>query len=105
MTDSDGSSSPPIDPAIAAKLLDLLSSDDAFRTAFEADPVSALASIGLDLGGKESARCMKVEVMASKEELLASKELLLKHLVSGAAFQNPHCFEANKIEGHLKSGG
>ncbi|MBO9829726.1 NHLP-related RiPP peptide [Xanthomonas sp. A2111] len=105
MTNRENSTPHPIDPAAAAKLLELLSSDDAFRAAFQKDAATALTSIGVSLEGNAEVCCMQVQTLASKEEILAAMELLLKYLVSEAVFQNPHCFEANQVGNFLKSGG
>ncbi|MBB6368754.1 MULTISPECIES: NHLP-related RiPP peptide [Xanthomonas] len=93
----------PLDPVSAAALLDALINDDAFRAAFQSDPVAALASIGIILDADADTSCLEVGIMASKEELIAAREQLLSYLVSDTAFHNPHCFEANKVENYLKT--
>lgn len=102
---SNSSHSSPLDPAGAARLLDALITDDAFRTVFQNDPVAALASIGILLDADADTSCLEVGIMATKEELIATRELLLAYLISDMAFHNPHCFEADQVEKYLKAGG
>src|SRR6476620_9194025 len=45
-TKKRGARSAPLDPKVADKLLDLLSTDNAFRRLFKKDPQAALAQVG-----------------------------------------------------------
>lgn len=45
-TKKTGARSAPLDPKVADKLLDLLSTDNAFRRLFKKDPQAALAQVG-----------------------------------------------------------
>lgn len=91
MTTQDPHSKGPPPAAIARRLLDLLSSDDAFRARFAADPTAALTELGAS-PSEAAAGCMVVDRLASKEAFVAAKEALLAHLTEVAAFLNPHCF-------------
>jgi putative modified peptide len=93
----------PIDAAIAERLLELLSSDDAFREQFQADPIAALQSIGYgsaDMAVKSTSRdladpfsaCSVVQ-LASKEQILEAKAELKATMVQGLAYNTP-TFEA-----------
>jgi putative modified peptide len=88
-----------IPPKIVDALLDKLSTDDAFRDRFQADPRAALASLG-----DEEARnappdapgawaCCKVTKLASKEAITASRAELTKQL-SGAVMFTPFKLQA-----------
>jgi putative modified peptide len=77
------------------KLLDKLSSDNEFRTAFQKSPRIALAYLGHDAAakagsGEEGAwMCMKCEKLASPEAIKASRDELRKQLLSSKAQYNP----------------
>lgn len=91
----------PLQPKIAAKLLELLSSDTSFRRKFKADPTSALEQIGHHRG-ENDAICGPVKKIAPKAEISAAREALLTHLVSVGGFVNPHCFEAGTVKTALR---
>ena len=81
-----------ISPKIVEALLDKLSSDDDFRTRFQADPRAALASLG-DVDARNAApgapgawACCAVTKLASKEAIAASRAELTKQLTSEAMF-------------------
>lgn len=101
----------PLDPKVADKLLDLLSSDNEFRRLFKKDPAAALAKAGhrgppLTPPGPPPARppgsCYNVDYIAPKQEIAAAREELKAHLTSALAPTNPHCFEAGKVAATLK---
>jgi putative modified peptide len=64
-------------PQDASSLLDKLSTDDAFRYAFETDAAAALTSIGLPA---HLAMCLKGHKLASKEQLKNSHDVILDAL-------------------------
>lgn len=88
----------PLDPKLADRLLDLLSSDNAFRRQFKKDPQAALAS----LGATTTKACASVKAIAPKQEIAASREQLRSHLLEAGAFNTPHCFEAGKVASSLR---
>lgn len=87
--------------AQALKLLDLLATDDAFRTAFQKDPGEALRLYEFPVSG--AAACLATQMLASKEEIEKASAALAKYLVSVTAFQNPHCFEAGQVLAYLRA--
>jgi putative modified peptide len=80
---------------IVTALLDKLSSDDDFRGKFQADPKSALASLGFKPAAaagpndKGAWSCCQVSALASKESIKASRAALHEQLTSGSAAFNP----------------
>lgn len=76
-----------LDPNLVDTLLDLLSSDDAFRDQFSADPAAALQSLGAT--DVSLAPCMEVETLASKETIAAARNELRDHLILGTLGQEP----------------
>ena len=92
----------PLNPKIADKLLDLLSTDDGFRERFAADPSIALAEVGHALPEGVTPICMSTELLATKEEIAAVREQLKSHLMSASAYFVPHCMEAGKITSALR---
>lgn len=69
-------------------LLDKLSSDDAFRKQFEANPRKALAAIGHRAaeiardGDSGMWACLACKELASKETIAASRDVLREHLLA-----------------------
>ena len=89
--------SAPLDPQIANRLLDLLSTDDSFRARFQHDPRAALYEIGYEspMPAKMTA-CgamptivpetlidCRVENLASKEVIAAARDEIRTMLTSG----------------------
>lgn len=115
-----GKKSAPLDPKVADKLLDLLSTDNEFRRLFKKDPEAALSQVGYTsakaaLNRKErslaqgdgaaaqpSTWCYDVSHIAPKKEIAAARERLKEYLTSQLAPTNPHCFEAGKVSATLK---
>lgn len=95
------STSPPLSSNDAVQLLDLLSSDDAFRTLFQADPAAALATISAEAGAG-SCDCESGGPLASKEEFQAARTRLLAHLTATSSFSFPHCFVSGDIDSQLQ---
>lgn len=92
-----------LDPAIADRLLDLLSTDDDFRDQFQRDHLSALRGIGYEspapakmtacgslpvIQSEPFADC-KVEELAPKEAILAARESIRSMLLAGLAQTTP----------------
>lgn len=97
-----GAGHPPLDPTVADKLLQLLSTDDEFRELFVRDREAALTQVGYSEPANASIQCNTVSNIASKEDIAAAREELKQHLTSNAALTNPHCFEAGKINDVLR---
>lgn len=87
----------PLDPTIARRLLDLLSTDDLFRARFQNDHIAALVSIGyespdagqmtacglLPSAQPEAFRDCKVQELAPKEAIAGAREEILAMLTRG----------------------
>lgn len=97
-----GAGHPPLDPAAADKLLELLSTDDEFRELFVQNREVALEQVGYSDPTNTSIQCNKVSSIASKQDIAAAREELKRYLISSAALTNPHCFEAGKINDILR---
>lgn len=92
----------PLSAKDALKLLDLLCSDDDFRTAFTASPSVAMKSIS-DEAAESCRNCALLSPLASKQEFQRSSQALLSHLQAHASFYVPHCFAANEVASSLRS--
>ena len=114
-----GKKTAPLDPKVADKLLDLLSTDNEFRRLFKKDPLAALINVGykppkheLALGKHKGPPftppgpplavppvwgCMKVRYIASKSEISRTREELKHMMTSGLAYITPHLDAANKL--------
>jgi len=76
--------------AVAAKLLDKLGSDDAFRAQFQKDVVAALKEVGAtDAEAKACGACLSVSKLADKATIKASGQALTTMLTS-AMSNLPH---------------
>lgn len=82
----------PLDPKVAGKLLDKLSTDNEFRRLFKKDPKAALIQAGYKLpkGDVEAAArfeklcgCATVQSVAPKAVIIKSREALLGLLMAG----------------------
>lgn len=83
----------PLSLSDAAALLDLLTTDDAFRAAFQANPAEALKQVS-EAAAEAAVECAMPGQLASVEELLASRAHLTGHLTEKGMFTVPHCFVA-----------
>ncbi|HET6434768.1 MAG TPA: NHLP-related RiPP peptide [Xanthomonadaceae bacterium] len=90
----------PLDPKLADRLLDLLSSDNAFRRQFKKDPQAALASLGYRATTTKA--CASVKAIAPKQEIAASRDALRTQMLAAGIFSVPHCFEAGKVASSLR---
>ena len=120
-TKTGGSAHLPLDPRVADKLLDLLSTDNEFRRLFKKDPVAALAKVG-HVPAKELLPrkgppftppgppatvppvlgCMQVSRIATKAEVQASRDALRNYLTSAGTHTVVFCFEAGKVASSLR---
>ncbi|MGH8053829.1 MAG: NHLP-related RiPP peptide [Stenotrophomonas sp.] len=100
-----------IDPKVADILLEKLSTDDDFRATFQADPVLALASLGVAQASAmvgqtpqpgDNFYCMTTNTLASKEEIAAARAQLQQHLAAAGNHSVVFCFEADKIRSTLE---
>ena len=99
----------PLSPEIADRLLDLLSTDDAFRARFQADPRAALHEVGYQSPAPakmtacgavaeaipETLIDCKVEELAPKEAIIQAREEIRAMLTSGLAQTSPGLDTAN----------
>jgi putative modified peptide len=85
----------PLDPQTADRLLDLLSSDNAFRRQFKKDPQGALRSLGFRPAVQKM--CLPVSAIASKAEIAAARDQLRSLVLKEGIFNTPHCFEAGQV--------
>lgn len=114
-TKKTGARSAPLDPKVADKLLDLLSSDNAFRRLFRKDPQAALAQVGhpeakaavaaLKKGGTApaltTASCCQLTSIAPKATIIRARAELKSMLTSGLA-QNPPQLDAGSTGRSLR---
>ncbi len=91
MSSSDPGAKAPLSPALAAQLLDLLATDEAFRQQFAANPQDALESLGAS-PEQAGCGCLAIAHLATPEQFAAARDALLSHLTQVAAFSNPFCF-------------
>ena len=82
----------PLDPKVAGKLLDKLSTDNEFRRLFKKDPKAALIEAGYKLpkgDAEASARfeqlcvCARVQSIAPKADIIKARGSLLEVLMAG----------------------
>ena len=114
-TKKTGARSAPLDPKVADRLLDLLSTDNAFRRLFKKDPQAALAQVGhpeakaavaaLKKGGAapavSTASCCQVQSIAPKATIIRARDELKSMLTSGLA-QNPPQLDAGSTGRSLR---
>jgi putative modified peptide len=82
----------PIDPQVADRLLDLLSTDDAFRKLFSRDPATALTQVGfVKVAGETSPDgCFwGITQLASKAQIALAREEIRQMLTRGLAQTTP----------------
>lgn len=96
----------PLDPAIADKLLEKLSSDDSFRSQFSSNPAGALISLGVPEAAANLATsgnsCLCTRNLASKQEIAATREALLSYLTSKGTHTVVHAFELGETAAKLR---
>jgi putative modified peptide len=84
----------PLDPKVAGKLLDKLSTDNEFRRLFKKDPKAALLSVGYKEPEKDGAGlsrvydCCQVQGIAPKADIVKARDVLLQQLTAGMS-QSP----------------
>lgn len=97
-----GGAHPPLEPRVADKLLDLLSTDNQFRRLFKRDPHAALKEVGHELPPGTTLTCMSVNRIAPKREIEASREQIKSQITAQGMYNTPHCFEAGMITSTLR---
>jgi putative modified peptide len=99
----------PLSPAVADRLLDLLSTDDAFRARFQADPRAAMHEVGyLSPAPARMTACgavaeaipealidCKVDTLAPKHVIAGARDEIRAMLTSGLAQTSPGLDTAN----------
>jgi putative modified peptide len=79
----------PLDPKVAGKLLDKLSTDNEFRRLFKKDPKAALSSVGYKApkeavaGLKQVHDCCGIDNIAPKAAIVKARQALLESFVAG----------------------
>lgn len=102
----DRSGHPPLERETADRLLQLLATDDGFRSTFEQDPATALREAGMSTSDVDAAlagaTCMSVKQLASKEEIQASRAELQNYLTSVGTHVVVYCLEAGSVSESLQ---
>lgn len=91
-----------VEPRIAVRLIDLLSTDDGFRERFMTDTVSALRDIGhiADVAELEAfvKCCLPGVVLAEKQLIADARDVIQKMLIRGGNYSVP-ALDANIAAG------
>lgn len=90
-----------LDSSIANKLIELLSSDDAFRQLFSTDTLAALAQLGVSVDEEIEAfvkDCCNNVQLAEKGNIAAAQGHIRDMLTSGAS-QSVPMLDANQVGG------
>ena len=85
----------PLDPKVAGKLLDKLSTDNEFRRLFKKDPKAALIRVGykepLETGTGSKRRriydCCAIDRIAPKADIVKARDAILGMLTAGLGHQ------------------
>lgn len=95
---------PPFDQVVADRLLSRLGEDDSFRELFVNDPEAALREVGHPdaAAALAATSCMKVEQLATKEEILACREELQHDLTSANPYTVVYSFDTGGIKDRLR---
>ena len=90
----------PFPAAAAAQLLELLSTDDAYRSLFASDKAAALKQLGLTddfivqaLDGGES--CLSFNTLASKQDIAGAKAALTENPCGKDTYRPVFCLDAS----------
>lgn len=99
MAKKKGPGPAPLDPAVARRLLDLLSTDNAFRRLFKKDAHAALLKAGYQpAGGQSGGKCLQLkpgERIAPKARFLRDRAKLEQELSMIWGFATSGRFKAN----------
>lgn len=101
----------PMTAVQASRLLELLSTDDKFRSLFKERPAVALEQVGYSTRASDSGQprlgsfdwifCTLVGELASKEEFAAARDALQSYLTSTAAMTVIFAFESGQVEARV----
>lgn len=83
----------PLSPEVVQTLLKHLASDDAFRSAFAADPAKALITLGADADSVAACNT-PLDSLGGKEEFARAAALLSERLTVTGPFKVPFMFES-----------
>lgn len=92
--------SAPLEPQVADRLLDLLSSDDAFRRLFKRNPGKALAQVGFieSTSAPSLFGCFfGISQLASKAQIAEARDGIKAMLTCGLAQTSPTLDAANHV--------
>lgn len=81
----------PLSLSDAAALLDLLTTNEDFRAAFQANPASALAQVSSEAAAA-AVECAMPGKLAPIDVLVQAREQLMEQFTKQAMFSLPHCF-------------
>lgn len=81
----------PLSLSDAAALLELLTTDDAFRDAFQENPALALARVSPEAAAA-AVECAMPGKLASVDILVEARDRLIEQFTKEAMFSLPHCF-------------
>lgn len=97
----------PLQPEVADKLLEKLSSDDDFRDLFQRDATAALAQVGHPPAQKlvasgsyyptDAFACMTTTQLASKDAISQARQQLTGTLTGSGSHTDPHRFDSGNI--------
>lgn len=79
----------PLDPKIADRLLDRLSTEDGFRELFKSNPRAALEEVGYQAPQEAFHSCCNVRELASKETITKARDEIKAMLITGLAYHTP----------------
>ncbi|MBK0056031.1 MULTISPECIES: NHLP-related RiPP peptide [unclassified Stenotrophomonas] len=82
-----------LSPEIVQSLLEKLSSDDAFRSAFAVDPAKALIALGADADCVDGCQT-PLASLGDKEEFAQAAALMTERLAATGPFKVPFMFES-----------
>ena len=89
-TKKTGASTPALDPKVADKLLDKLSTDNDFRRLFKKDPAAALVKVGHPKdAAAATASCCQVQSIAPKAEIVKARNELKTMLTASLGMTPP----------------
>jgi putative modified peptide len=89
---------PALERKVVNRLLDRLSTDDAFRALFETDTQAALEAVGYvhpDASVAHPGLCLHTDKLASKEAIAAQREKLTRSLNAVVNFLCPQDLQAD----------
>lgn len=102
-TKKTGASTPALDPKIADKLLDKLSTDNEFRRLFKKDPAAALVKVGHPKDAAlATAGCCQIQNIAPKAQIVKSRSELKAMLTASLSMTPPKLCTVSTTSGSGK---